>query len=160
MSAKFFAYSIMVLAVVLVIITGAFAVGYKLGDRQSSEPGNAFSVPPENFKSISGVIKNISQNYLEIEGIPLSPEISPCAIPSKVSAKAIISSQTKILRQRMKTGAEMKAETKDNLPSSPLILEPIEKDDLKIGNRVMVAAVENLKDKAEFIATSVILINI
>ncbi len=151
MPAKFFAYSAMALAIILVIAVGAFAVGYELGRpgdcRQPSAITNGLNVislpEPAVVKTVSGQIKIIGNDYLLVG-----------------TRKAVINSQTKILRRRLKNLAELKARPDGEAPATPFVFEPIKKSDLKIGDKVTAAADENIKDKTEFIAVSIILTNI
>lgn len=165
MLAKIFSYLVMALAIILLIIAGAFAVGYRLGENSGwqkaavkvSQSNPIFSEPAET-KTVVGQIKTIEEDSLTVETWPTT--FNPLISGQKLLRKIIIDENTGISRQRMKTGAEMKAEISKEMPPSPLILEPIKKEELKVGDKVAVSADENIKDKKEFVATAVVLMNI
>ena len=168
MPAKIFTYLAGALAIILVIIAAAFAIGYKLGVASGWQGGwekaaekvsqsNPVFAEPAETKTVIGQIKAIERDYLSVETWPAT--LNPLIESQKLLRKVMIIQETKIWRQKMKTPAAMAAEIKDGLPPAPFILEPVKKDDLKIGDTVSITAVENIKDEKEFTASRIILIN-
>lgn len=139
---------IVVAVIVIIIVAGVcFKLGFVFG-RKSLEPTVAqykkvidynFPVPEEMF-GISGKIIDIQDKTLSIETTIQDPYVLPSEWKTKI-IKATVNNETKITKFDMETGEEIK----------------INFSDLKIENEVSAGANENIKDKAEFEAESIML---
>lgn len=167
MSAKNISYILISLAIVIVISTGALAVGYELGVARGEQLGwqkaavkvaqsNPLFAEPTEVRMVNGRIKTIEKDYLLVQTSPTT--INPLASGQTMLRKVIINQDTKFLLQRMKSGAQIKEEMDKGTAVSPLLFESIKKIDFKINDSVMIGANENIKDKAEFIANQIILV--
>lgn len=109
---------------------------------------------PEEIKSISGEIKKVEKNALEVETVM---RVSRFPLPEgkeieKQIKKVKIEKETKIVK--IDWGMPIPPET-------PKPKETVLKvEDLKVGDRVIITSEENIKDKKEFKASRVELVTI
>ena len=161
MFVKKFTYLAVSLAIILVIIAGAFAIGYRFGGNESSsqsnQPDEILYPDLESFKSISGVIKDMGENYIVVEGMPIT--VNPFTQPVTTLKRVIIDSQTKIYQQRRRESGEITgSERQPGMPPLMFVQEEVSRDNLEVNDNIIVHAQEDIKGRDEFVANTIIIL--
>lgn len=160
----------------IILVCGAGAGGYYFGkqkgetnkeDEYKNKFEKIFPPLPETISSYRGTIKSVSEKQIQIEVPPLTS--NPFKKESEtLMKKVIITDQTEVVKQVLKEKSQLEKEyqvyqeaRKNGVSSilpSPYSEEKISFSDLKEKDKVAVSAGENIKDKEEFEAIKIILI--
>jgi len=159
------------IAVIIVLIIGTglgFSIGKNQGTQAGLEQGRSESKtkidelnkaldffipqPPAEIFSVSGEVKSITGNTLSLEIISPSERALPGTELKKETRTVTVAPTTKL--SRFNPLAIPTIDPKTKLPVTPKA-ESIRLSDLKVGDRVIVSAKENIKEKQAFEASEV-----
>lgn len=164
---------------IIVVILIAFSFGFYLGKRKGKKETEAkyqkkieeaFPRPPEpeEIFSCHGKITEIKGRILTLS--VTGYQYSPLEEPKVEIKKVVVTEDTEIKKQVKREAGELrkleeeyaKALRKglDVTPPEVFKLEPIEFSELKIGDKILVTAEENIKGKTEFTASDIQLLSV
>jgi len=141
--AKIFILIIAIIAVIAAVVLAIVIAPPQIGPGKNQEgAGEITNVEiASEIYGFTGEIKEIKDNTLTLEAtIPLADVQKE---PTKITLTALVTDQTKIIK--LKFPAEIKDKTKPVYPEETVI----KLSDLKVGDKVDVAAISNLSEKIE-----------
>jgi len=154
-----------VLISVIVIGAISFSAGKRSGLRQGRTEGvnkiteltkvvDLFVPPmPNEVFLTSGEIKSIDKDIITLEINSLQERMLPGVTPKKEIKKVIVSSETEIIK--IDFSALINPSKSKGLPSGPQEIK-IKLSDLKVGDKISVTAMENIKNKESFNASKIV----
>ncbi|OGY58081.1 MAG: hypothetical protein A3E61_00135 [Candidatus Colwellbacteria bacterium RIFCSPHIGHO2_12_FULL_43_12] len=156
-------YYIVGVVLVVVAAAGGYFYGYMVGQKSSeteianlkSSLATYFPPPPEEVFSLSGTVKDIGKDFIEIEIISFVqfPPQPGATTPTEVRTVRV-GPETQITEFTFERTAPPVPTGGSVLPQE-VPEKKIEFSDLKVGDQVKVEAAQNIKSETEFTATKV-----